>query len=150
MFVHVRQSKPLTIRQHALASVLEDASVPRSPSPERLTHVQEQQKLRDELLTFDTDSPTMDELNALPYLDMVVSESLRLHAPVPTTIRVPIKDDVIPVSAPFTDRNGDVQDSIKYVDSALYREELEFVYVSDSFVSTGSTREAQSSSPSRP
>ena len=55
----------------------------------------------------------MDELNALPYLDMVIRESLRLHAPVPASIRVPVKDDVIPVSAPFTDRNGDVQDSIK-------------------------------------
>ena len=109
-----------------------------------------QQKLRDELLTFETDSPTMDELNALPYLDMVVRESLRLHAPVPTTIRIPVKDDVIPVSAPFTDRNGDVQDSIKYVDFALYPEELEFIYVSDLFVSTGSTREPRSSSPSRP
>ena len=109
-----------------------------------------QQKLRDELLTVAADTPTMDELNALPYLDMVIRESLRLHAPVPASIRVPVKDDVIPVSAPFTDRNGDVQDSIKYVDSALYREELEFVYVSDSFVSTGSTREAQSSSLSRP
>ena len=109
-----------------------------------------QQKLRDELLTFETDSPTMDELNALPYLDMVVRESLRLHAPVPTTIRIPIKDDVIPVSAPFTDRNGDVQDSIKYVDSTLYLEEFESVYVSDSFISTGSTRGARSSSLSRP
>ena len=86
-----------------------------------------QQKLRDELLTVETDTPTMDELNALPYLDMVVHESLRLHAPVPTTIRIPIKDDVIPVSAPFTDRNGNVQDSIKYVDSALYLEELECI-----------------------
>ncbi|PIL29242.1 cytochrome P450 [Ganoderma sinense ZZ0214-1] len=72
-----------------------------------------QQKLRNELLSVETDTPAMDELNALPYLDMVVRESLRLHAPVPTTIRVPIKDDVIPVSAPFTDRNGDVQDGIK-------------------------------------
>ncbi|KAI1792354.1 cytochrome P450, partial [Ganoderma leucocontextum] len=72
-----------------------------------------QQKLRDELLTVETGTPTMDELNALPYLDMVVRESLRLYPPVPTAIRVPIKDDVIPVSVPFADRHGGVQDGIK-------------------------------------
>ena len=72
-----------------------------------------QKKLRDELLTVETDNPTMDELNALPYLDMVVHETLRLHAPVPTTMRMVTQDDVIPVGAPFTDRNGEVQDSIK-------------------------------------
>ncbi|PIL29235.1 cytochrome P450 [Ganoderma sinense ZZ0214-1] len=72
-----------------------------------------QQKLRDELLSVETDTPTMDELNALPYLDMVIRESLRLHAPVPAAIRIPVKDDVIPVSAPFTDRNGEVQNSMK-------------------------------------
>ncbi|EJF55963.1 cytochrome P450 [Dichomitus squalens LYAD-421 SS1] len=72
-----------------------------------------QKKLRDELLTIETENPTMDELNALPYLDMVVHETLRLYAPVPTTMRVATKDDIIPVGTPFTDRNGEVQDSIK-------------------------------------
>ena len=72
-----------------------------------------QKKLRDELFTLDTDTPTMDELSDLPYLDMLVHETLRIHAPVPTTMRVATKDDVIPVAEPFVDRNGDVQDSIK-------------------------------------
>ena len=44
------QSKPLTIRQHALASALQDATGSRSPSPEPLTHVQEQSKLREETI----------------------------------------------------------------------------------------------------
>ncbi|KAI9068653.1 cytochrome P450 [Trametes sanguinea] len=72
-----------------------------------------QKKLRDELLTLDTDMPTMDELNSLPYLDAVVRETLRIHAPVPTTLRVAMRDDVIPVSEPFVDRFGQVQDSIR-------------------------------------
>ncbi|KAK0438187.1 cytochrome P450 [Desarmillaria tabescens] len=66
-------------------------------------------KLRDELLRVDTDTPTMDELNALPYLDWVVRETLRVHSPVPGTVRIAGKDDVIPLSRPFVDRKGKVQ-----------------------------------------
>jgi hypothetical protein len=34
-----------------------------------------QKRLREELLSISTDCPTMDELNALPYLDCVVRET---------------------------------------------------------------------------
>ncbi|TBU36557.1 KRI1-like family C-terminal-domain-containing protein, partial [Dichomitus squalens] len=44
------RSKPLTIRQHALASAIQDATGSRSPSPEPLTHVEEQKKLREETI----------------------------------------------------------------------------------------------------
>ncbi|PIL32876.1 hypothetical protein GSI_04994 [Ganoderma sinense ZZ0214-1] len=44
------KSKPLTIRQHALAAALEDASGSRSPSPEPLTYVQEQERLREDTI----------------------------------------------------------------------------------------------------
>ena len=33
-----------------------------------------QKKLREELWTLETDTPTMDELSSLPYLDAVVRE----------------------------------------------------------------------------
>ncbi|KAI0373445.1 cytochrome P450 [Pilatotrama ljubarskyi] len=72
-----------------------------------------QQKLRQELLTVQTDTPTMEELNALPYLDAVVRETLRLHSPVTMLIREAAKDDVIPLSEPITDRNGKVHYGIK-------------------------------------
>ncbi|TCD69789.1 hypothetical protein EIP91_006326 [Steccherinum ochraceum] len=74
-----------------------------------------QMKLRKELLQVTHSTPSMEELTvtALPYLDMVVRETLRLHAPVPQTIRVAEKDDQIPVSTPYKDRNGVERDSIQ-------------------------------------
>ncbi|KAK0445270.1 uncharacterized protein EV420DRAFT_1622639 [Desarmillaria tabescens] len=51
-------------------------------------------KLQDELLQVDTNTPMMDELNALSYLDW---------------------DDVIPLSWLFIDRKGKVQDCIRCV-----------------------------------
>jgi len=72
-----------------------------------------QTKLREELLSVSTDEPTMDDLQALPYLDFVVRETLRVYAPVASTVRKAVKDDVIPVSTPYTDRHGNVLDHIK-------------------------------------
>ncbi|KAF9265256.1 cytochrome P450 [Marasmius fiardii PR-910] len=68
---------------------------------------QTQIRLREELLSaVPTDTPSMEQLNALPYLDAVVRETLRLLAPVPATQRMAMKDDVIPLDEPFIDRYG--------------------------------------------
>lgn len=72
-----------------------------------------QQKLRDELWSVPTEDPTMDELNELPYLEAVVRETMRVHAPVPATERVAIKDDVILLNTPYVDIHGQVQDSVR-------------------------------------
>lgn len=92
-----------------------------------------QRKLREELLKVDTDNPTMDQLNSLPYLDMVVRETLRVHAPVPSTMRVAMKDDVLPLSKPFTDRKGNVHEGIRCVafgsEGRLVRVDLSFWWV---------------------
>ncbi|KAG2140907.1 cytochrome P450 [Suillus bovinus] len=72
-----------------------------------------QTKLREELLTVETETPSMDELVALSYLDAVVRETLRLHAPVHGVIRVAMKDDILPVDTPFTDKYGVVHNGIK-------------------------------------
>ena len=70
------------------------------------THLDMQTKLRAELFTIETDTPSMDELMALPYLDKIARETIRLYAAVPSTIRMATKDDVIPVNNPYTDKNG--------------------------------------------
>ena len=59
------------------------------------------------------DPPDVDEILALPYLDFVVRETLRLYAPVTATVRVAAKDDILPVTAPFRDRYGKLQNEIR-------------------------------------
>ncbi|KAJ6568677.1 cytochrome P450 [Mycena capillaripes] len=72
-----------------------------------------QTRLRDEVLTVDNENPSMDELNALYYLDCVVRETLRAHAPVVASFRVAMRDDVIPLGTPYTDRTGTVHETIR-------------------------------------
>ncbi|KAH9005440.1 cytochrome P450 [Lactarius hatsudake] len=72
-----------------------------------------QTTLRAELRTFPTDMPTMDQLNALPYLEGVVREVLRLNAPVSATQRIAMHDVEIPLRKPFKDNRGLVQSSIR-------------------------------------
>jgi hypothetical protein len=78
-----------------------------------------QTKLREELLQVSTDNPSMDDLSALPYLDTVVRETLRVHSPVPSTIRVAMEDDVIPLNTPFVDKNGQTHHGIKYASNTV-------------------------------
>lgn len=75
-------------------------------------NVEAQSKLRNELVAVGTDNPSMDELNALPYLDAVVRETLRIHAPVASTMRVANQDDILPLGEPIKDKYGRVMDGI--------------------------------------
>lgn len=72
-----------------------------------------QSRLRTELLSVETDSPSADELNSLPFLDAVVRETLRLHAAVPNSIRIAMHDDVIPLSKPIVDKHGVMREEIR-------------------------------------
>ncbi|KAJ7806958.1 cytochrome P450 [Mycena olivaceomarginata] len=72
-----------------------------------------QARLRNELLALDTENPSMDDLNSLKYLDAVVRETLRAHAPVPLASRVAMRDDVIPLETPYTDATGTVHETIR-------------------------------------
>ena len=56
-----------------------------------------QSKLRRELFTLATNDPTMDQLKTLPYLDMVIRESLRLYSPAFASSRSAVGDAVLPM-----------------------------------------------------
>ncbi|KAJ7116228.1 cytochrome P450 [Mycena crocata] len=75
-------------------------------------HPAVQSKLRAELLTVETDNPTMDELNALPYLDSVVRETMRVHSPAVHTQRCAVQDDVLPLAKPYIDQEGKAHHSL--------------------------------------
>ena len=61
------------------------------------SNLEAQRRLREELLALNTDSPTMDDLKMLKYLDMVVRESLRLWSPISSSKRVAVKDVLLPL-----------------------------------------------------
>ncbi|KAH9988110.1 cytochrome P450 [Russula compacta] len=63
-------------------------------------------KLNAETRAFHTDTPSMDELDRMTYLDYVTREVLRLYTPATQTDRVAKKDTVVPLSEPFIDRHG--------------------------------------------
>ncbi|KAJ7092281.1 cytochrome P450 [Mycena belliarum] len=76
-------------------------------------NVEAQTRLREQLLSIDTETPTLEELNSLPYLDCVVRETLRVHAPVQSSERVALADDIIPLVHPYTDMHGKTHDTIR-------------------------------------
>ncbi|KAI0363647.1 cytochrome P450 [Pilatotrama ljubarskyi] len=59
-----------------------------------------QEKVRRELFSIPTERPTIEELNSLPYLDAVLREAVRLHPPVPSTVRFAKQDDLLPLGEP--------------------------------------------------
>ncbi|KAJ7434308.1 cytochrome P450 monooxygenase [Mycena galericulata] len=71
-----------------------------------------QTKLRNELLTLATDSPTLEQLETLPYLESVIRETLRVHPPVGHTLRIAMAEDVVPLRTPCVDRSGEVHNTL--------------------------------------
>jgi cytochrome P450 len=77
-----------------------------------------QAKLRAEVLAGD-ELPTFEALNALPVLDAVIRETLRLHPPATCTARAATKEMVLPLAKPITLRNGRVINALP-VDKGSY------------------------------
>ena len=57
----------------------------------------------------------MDELNALPVLDRVLREVLRLYAPVSAINRSVEEDTIVPFETPVVDKKGVKRSEIQYV-----------------------------------
>jgi cytochrome P450 len=72
-------------------------------------------KLNAEARAFHTDTPSMDELNGMTYLDFFTREVLRLYAPVSQTDRVAKEDTAVRLSEPFVDRHGITRQEIRCV-----------------------------------
>ncbi|KAF8584689.1 cytochrome P450 [Ramaria rubella] len=71
-----------------------------------------QARLREEISEIPTATLSAETLSALPYLDMVVRESLRLNSPVSQTMRMAIKDDIVPVAVPYRDAKGRIKENV--------------------------------------
>ncbi|KAI0764614.1 cytochrome P450 [Trametes elegans] len=70
-------------------------------------HQDVQEKLRSELREVRASGPVdYDDLLALPYLDAVCKESLRLLSPAPQTFRRAARDAVLPLEAPIRGTDG--------------------------------------------
>lgn len=67
-----------------------------------------QHKLREALHALDPNSPRLtDHLTCLPFLDYVVRQTLQVHAPVTSTMRVCMCEaDEVPVCEPYMDCKG--------------------------------------------
>jgi cytochrome P450 len=79
-------------------------------------HSSVQATLRDELLTLPAtaDAETRaDSIGNLHFLDYVAKETLRLCPPVFSTIRMPTRDDDIPLSEPLVLRDGRRTSTVK-------------------------------------
>jgi cytochrome P450 len=84
------------------------------------THPEAQARLREEVLSVPMYSPSQvsgdeelvslfNEIDSLPFLDMVLKETLRLSPSVHSTVRVAMVDDEIPLSEAMVMRDGSVQ-----------------------------------------
>lgn len=73
-----------------------------------------QATLRAEIQQLATETPTLDMLNSLSFLDCVVRETLRLYSFVPYIVRETSKDGHIPLERPAKDRDGTPLSHIRF------------------------------------
>ncbi|KAJ7453487.1 cytochrome P450 monooxygenase [Mycena latifolia] len=71
-----------------------------------------QAKLREELFTLPTETPTLEQLDSLPYLEWVVRETMRVYPPVSHASRIAMADDALPLGTPYVDMDGNKHDTV--------------------------------------
>lgn len=71
-----------------------------------------QDKLRAEVSAVQDERPDFDALAAMPYLDKVIREGLRLFPPAPATVRMAAEKATIPLGTPVEGRDGTLIDSV--------------------------------------
>lgn len=87
-----------------------------------------QEKLREELAIYFGDDPTYDDLtNSLPYLDAVTCEVLRLHPPAGHILRQTSQDDIVPLSQPILDAEGNAIDRVYVAKGTIVRIPIETI-----------------------
>ncbi|KAI0323948.1 cytochrome P450 [Cubamyces sp. BRFM 1775] len=74
-------------------------------------HPRIQEQLRNELRSIGTDAPTIEQISSLKYLDNVLREVVRLHPAIPSSLRMAMDDDTLPLSEPIN-VDGVMQDQI--------------------------------------
>lgn len=70
-----------------------------------------QRRLQEELDEFydslpEEVEPDWDQVDSLPFLSYLISETLRVSPPVPAVHRTPVEDAIVPLSKPIVDQNG--------------------------------------------
>ncbi|KAK7036077.1 cytochrome P450 [Favolaschia claudopus] len=95
-------------------------------------HPEQQDRLRAELSVFSSSDPSYDELNALPYLEAVVSESLRLHPIIDDASRMALEDNVLPLETPIRTAYGALTDKLLIRKGTVISVPLQFTNLSKS------------------
>ncbi|KAI0675088.1 cytochrome P450 [Trametes maxima] len=75
------------------------------------SHQDVQAMLREELFSISTESPNIEQISGLRYLDNVVREVVRLHPATPSSVRMAMEDDFLPLGGPVV-ANDVAQDRI--------------------------------------
>ncbi|KAF7312996.1 Cytochrome P450 [Mycena kentingensis (nom. inval.)] len=119
VLLNAKDLSPRQVGVHAksilLAGFATTASSIKWALKELSMHPAKQDRLRAELLAAcSTQDPTYDDLmgSALPYLEAVVSESLRLHPIIDDASRLALEDDIIPLKNPIHLASGAITDRI--------------------------------------
>jgi len=80
-----------------------------------------QTRLREELYAAfpgDSASADLEAVNALPYLDAIVRETLRFHAAVEMVTRAAMEDDIVPLDRGYFAADGTFHTRLRYESSS--------------------------------